>query len=270
MKVLNTILLMGRASLFMLFVLFVFACNSQPITIDESYNPSQEELFKACIDLKGIGQYVIGKSTFSSVTKDKEFRSQNPYDYNKSNLYNGHWGNSFWRNPFGKVDEIEQARYIEKETKGRVKQLDNMFGFKVGELEFEHFDMAFLNDTLIAIWYFPKDETTVVGHYLNKYGNGRGKKYHYETRTKGLDGKVYGTIRHDEVHLWENETIALEYTKTEDYRHLPNQKIHYDGKNTMLLFSKSRYPVYEQLLKEYAKSFEDLKKSETEGVLNTL
>ena len=265
---------MKRIVLFIFVYLVIASCGSQPgnnpTTINETYDPSDEELFVACSDLRGVGQYVIGKSTFSSVIKDKEYRSQKSYDYNRSNLYNGHWGNSFWRNPFGKVDEMEQARYIEKESKGRVKQLENTFGFKVGELEFDHFDMAFLNDTLVAIWYYPKAETMVVNHYLEKYGNGKGKKYHHETRTKGLNGEVYGTTKHDEVHVWENETVALEYIKTEDFRHLPNQKTHYDGKKTMLLYSKSRYPVYEQLLKEYAKKFEELKKSETEGTLNTL
>ena len=265
---------MKRLSFFLLLVLITMACGTQPenkpTLIDEKYEPSDEELFAACSDLKGIGQYVIGKSTFSSITKDKEYRSQVSYDYNKSNLYNGHWGNSFWRNPFGKVSESEQARYIEKETKGKVKQLSVRPSFKVGELEFDPFDLAFLNDTLVAIWYYPKDENTVINHYLEKYGNGKGKKYHFETRTKDIKGDVYGTERHDELHVWANETVALEYINTVNFSHLPNQKIHYDGKKTMLLYSKSRYPVFEQILKEYAKKFEDSKGVAKEETLSTL
>ncbi len=265
---------MRRLFIFLLLTFIIPSCGSQPenkpTLVDEKYEPSNEELFNACSDLKGIGQYVIGKSTFSSVTKDKEYRSQVVYDYNKSNLYNGHWGNSFWRNPFGKVNELDQARYIEKETRGKVKQLYIGRSFKVGELEFDPFDMAFLNDTLVAIWYYPKDESTVVNHYLEKYGEGRGKKYHYETRTKDIKGDVYGTEKHDEKHIWENENVALEYVKTVNFSHLPNQKIHYDGKKTMLLYSKSRYSVFEQMLQDYAKQFENTKNEEKEGTLSTL
>lgn len=261
---------------FYFFLAFIaVACGSQPSNaptiINEKYEPTDEELFAACAELRGIGQYIIGKSTFPTVIKDKEYRAQTSYSVGReNNLYNGHWGNGFWRNPFGKVDELEQARYIEKETKGKIKQLHNMLSFKVGELEFEPFDLAFLNDTLVAVWFYPKDEKAIVGHYLEKYGNGRGKKYHYESKTENLKGEFSLTEKTDEVHIWENESIALEYVNYVDFRSAPNEKTHLDSKHTMLIFSKSRYPVFEELLKEKAKDFEELKKRETEGTLNSL
>ena len=265
---------MKHFTIFIVIVMLALSCETQvekPIHINEQYNPTEEELFTACSELRGVGQYIIGVTTFSSVSKDKEYRAQNPYDYNRSNYYNGHWGHSFWARYGSSVnDEMEQSHYIEKEAGNIVKQMSNFGSFKIGELEFDCFDMAFLNDTLVAIWFFPKDEKKVVEHYIEKYGEGRGEKYYYERRTRNLKGEYSGTIKHDEKHIWENDAVALEYIHKEDFQSSPNKQTHFSSFHSMLIYSKSRYPIFEEVLKNTAKQFVDLKEKELNGTLESL
>lgn len=265
---------MKKALFISLLTITVLACGEAPekTLIDEKYEPTDDELFEACADLKGIGQYIIGKSTFKSILKDKEFRhNTNSWDW-KNNFFNGHWGNDFWRSSGSSVsNDTEKGNYIEENAK-QIKQLALGMSFKVGELTFDKFDMAFLNDTLVAIWFFPDRNcnTGVINHYLEKYGNGRGKKYDFRLVSKNAKGEVTATRKTDEEHIWENEAVALEYIKKEMFHTEPGYKPSGSFTNTMLLYSKSRYSVFEQILMEYASKWDAKQKSVKEGVLNSM
>ena len=83
----------------LLLVLAVISCSVQadkPEIIDESYDPTDEELFAACADLQGVGQFIIGKTTFKNALNDKDYKNSSSSFDRKSNLYNGHWGHDFW------------------------------------------------------------------------------------------------------------------------------------------------------------------------------
>ena len=214
----------------------------------ERFEPTDEELYAACADLKGIGQYVIGKTTYKSILKDKEFR-ENISSYSRDgNFYNGHWGYDFWKDKLrgsGIYDNMEESHYIEKRMKGKLRQIPCSYSYKMGELKFDHFDMAFLNDTLVAIWFYPddKDVDSVVNHFKEKYGNGRGKEY----KNSSTYGDTY-INRVDIEHVWENETVAMKYIKDEYFKMTKGNPSYSNFKTSMFIYSKSRYPVFEQML----------------------
>ena len=81
--------------------LFIWSCNTRtnnPSVINETYNPTDEELYAACAELQGVGQFIIGRTTFKQVLADNDFKKTVIYSFDKkSNLFNGHWGSKFWK-----------------------------------------------------------------------------------------------------------------------------------------------------------------------------
>ena len=250
------------------------ACAEAPDikTIDEKYEPTDEELYAACAELSGIGQYQIGKTTLSQVLRDKEYRKIKPYDFDrKPNYYNGHWGCDFWNTTGLSVGEqMDKSHFIEKDVKGKVKQLYNGIEFKVGELEFDKFDMAFLNDTLVCIWFFPKEKETVVEHYKEKYGNGRGKKYKYTYRLHHSNGEFTLKEDTDEQHTWENGIVVLNYKNVVWFRSEPGRHPNGNYDESFIIYSKKRYPVFEEILLGSAAKYDQQKTKSKGETLNTL
>jgi hypothetical protein len=261
---------------YLLLVLVVLSCNVQvdkPETINEVYEPTDEELFAACADLQGIGQFIIGKTTFKNVLNDKDFKNSSSSFDRETNLYNGHWGYDFWKT---KNDDIssgfDKRKWIEKEAKGRIKQLIPQFsGIKIGDLDFDKFDMAFLNDTLVAIYFYPDDkiETDVIDHYKEKYGNGRGH-YKYSSSRVQVGDDVTATTSTDEVRTWANENVALDFNNTEYFHMEPGAKPTGYYEHSLLIYSKSRYPVFEELLKSLSKQYDENMQQSKSNTLNTL
>lgn len=267
---------MKRLLYFLLAALTLQACNveaDKPEVIDQTFDPTDEELYAACADLQGIGQFVIGKTTFKQVLNDKDYKaSTNDFDRN-STLYNGHWGNDYWRSKDDNIsNSYEKAKWIEKEAKNKVKQLNgNLSGTKVGDLKFEKFDMAFLNDTLVAIWFYPDDEIEddIIEHYKEKYGDGRGHYKYSHSRVKVGDD-ITATESTDEARTWANEKVALDYVN-DDYFHMePNSNPISRYKHTMLIYSKSRYPVFESTLKGLAAQYDEIRNQGKKSSLDAL
>lgn len=238
------------------------ACLSQtdkPVIVNETYEPTDAELYTACAELQGVGQFVIGKTTFKQVLGDKEYNAFLTEFDRKSNLFNGHWGFDFWHSMYeSSNNSIDKARWIETSSKGKVKQLyGGVTGKKLIDLEFDKFDMAFLNDTLVAIWFYPKREIEkdVIGHYKEKYGDGRGHYKYYFSRVK-IGDKYYGTTDLDEIRSWENEKVALEYVNKEYFHTEPGSDAISNFNHSLLIYSKSRYPVFEDTLKGLAEEYD--------------
>lgn len=254
----------------------LISCNVQvdkPEIIDEQYNPTDEELFMACSDLQGISQFVIGKTTFKSVLRDKDYRNSSTSFDRESNLYNGHWGCDFWKTDRDNTSSrYDKSLWIENKAKGRIKQLLPWFsGMKIGELEFDKFDMAFLNDTLVAIFFYPDDkiEEEVITHYKNKYGNGRGHyKYYYSRVQVGENITVTQTT--DEQRLWANDKVALEYVNDEYFHMEPGKTSTSYFEHSLLLYSKSRYPIFEDLVKRLSRQYDEYKSESRNSSLNSL
>lgn len=263
-----------KRCLFIVTVAFwAVSCNThveKPTTIDETYSPTDEELFTACADLQGIGPFIIGKTTFKETLKDKYFKNSSSFN-RESNLYNGHWGTDFWKTKNDGVSNyFEKQKWIGKESRGNVKQL-YAGEMTIGELKFRTFDMAFWKDTLVAIFFYPDDaiKDDVINHYKTKYGDGRGhyKYYDYQRR---IGNELEATEKTDEVHLWANDKVALEYVKKEYFHMEPNKQPYGDYKPTLLIYSKNNYPLFEETLLSLSKQYDEQKESNIKSAMDAL
>lgn len=267
--------------LFPIIALIIASCGSNPsvapTVIDEKYEPTDDELYSACAELQGVGQFIIGKTTFRQVLADKDFKKVATSVYDRqSNMYNGHWGNDFWNK---KGDNYvlpgdPKEKWMNSKTGPKLKQLpsSSFTGLTLGELKFDPFDMAFLNDTLVAIFFYPDDkiEDEVIAHYKEKYGNGRGKLYSYNLTKSDSNSNLTVTKTFDEKHSWENELVALEYEKHEYFHMEPNRSPSGDFKHSMIIYSKKRYPVFEELLLKLSTEYDDQIKASKNQSLNSL
>ena len=246
------------------------ACNEQT-------DPTDEELYAACAELQGIGQFVIGKTTFKQVLADKDFKkvATSAYDRN-SNMYNGHWGVDFW-NKNGDNHVLPgdpKEKWMQEKTAPKLKQLPSTpyLGLTIGELKFSTFDMAFLNDTLVAIFFYPDDKIKddVIAHYKEKYGNGRGKHYSYNLTQSDSNSRLSVTKVVDETHSWENDRVALVYENHEYFVMRPNTSSSGDFKHTLIIYSKKRYPVYEAILTGLSEQYDTIQAENKRNSLNAL
>lgn len=267
---------MKRLSYILLAILVFQACKveaDKPEVIDQVFEPTDEELFEACSDLQGIGQFIIGKTTFKQALNDKDYKASTSEFDRRNNLYNGHWGNDYWKSKDDNVsNSYDKAKWIEKEAKNKVKQLNGNFtGTKVGDLKFEKFDMAFLNDTLVAIWFYPADEIEddIIDHYKEKYGDGRGHYKYTHSRVK-IGDDVTATQTTDELRTWANEKVALEYVNDEYFHTEPGSKPVGYFKHSLIIYSKNRYPVFESTLKDLAAQYDDIRNQSKKSSLDAL
>ena len=267
---------MKRLLYITLAALTLWACNveaEKPEVIDQTFDPTDEELFEACADLQGIGQFVIGKTTFKQALNDKDYRGATSEFDRRTNLYNGHWGNSFWKGLDDNIsNSYDKAKWIEKECKNELKQLCiGISGMKVGDLKFDKFDMAFLNDTLVAIWFYPEDdiEEDIIDHYKEKYGDGRGH-YKYTCSRIKVGDDLTATETTDEARTWANEKVALDYKKDHYFHTEPGSKPVGYYEDSMIIYSSGRYPVFEQRLKDLAKQYDDNRNKDKKDALNAL
>lgn len=266
---------------FLLIVTLVASCGSNPsvapTVIDEKYEPTDEELYAACAELQGVGQFIVGKTTFKQVLADKDFKKAATTIYDRqSNMYNGHWGNDFW-NKKGEnyvLPGDPKEKWMRSKTGPKLKQLpsSSFTGMSIGELKFDPFDMAFLNDTLVAIFFYPDREVEdeVIAHYKEKYGDGRGKLYSFELTKSDSQSNITSTKTFDEAHIWENERVALVYEKHEYFHMEPNRKPTGDFRHSMIIYSKKRYPVFEESLLRLSSEYDTQKEANKNQSLNSL
>lgn len=236
----------------------------KPIIIDERYEPTDSELFEVCAELQGVGQFIIGKTTFKQVLADKDFKKEATSVYDRqSNMYNGHWGSDFWKGGNGEqvLPGSDKAKWMEEKTaKKKLKQLPSsaFSGLSVGGLKFNPFDMAFLNDTLVAIFFYPDDEieSDVLSHYKQKYGNGRGKLHSSNLTIYGANSDLTVKRTLEEMRSWENKDVALSYEKHEYFHMEPKQTPVGNFKKSMIIYSKKRYPIFRETLLNLSEEFD--------------
>lgn len=271
---------MKRIQLLLIGVI-IASCSSNPsvapTVVDEKYEPTDEELYASCAELQGVGQFIIGQTTFKQVLADKDFRKASTSIYDRqSNMYNGHWGNDFWNKKGNSyvLPGAPKEKWMKSKTGPKLKQLPStpLTGLTIGELKFDPFDMAFLNDTLVAIFFYPDDkiENEVIAHYKEKYGNGRGKLYSYKLTKSDRNANLTVTETLDEKHFWENESVALEYVKHEYFHMEPNRAPLGDFKQSMFIYSKKRYPVFEELLLKLSSDYDEKVNADENQALNSL
>ncbi len=267
--------------LFFVTILFVaISCANSgiksPEVISEEYNPSMDSLFLQCQDLKGVSQYHVGRTTYKQVVRDKDFRKSNEYDIYTylsptSNFYNGYWGKS----KFVGINSTDKSSWIEKQCKGKIKQLGSpLSGYKIGDIEFDDFDMAFLNDTLVAVYFKPKSQfkNDILNHFKEKYGNGIGSYYHYRLDNEPCKNRnnLKVTEEKKEKHSWQNEDVIMEYDYSYSFKMGPNTKLHHYESMEYVVYNKKRYPVFVEMLINYSKQYEEQQASKKTQTINSL
>ena len=259
---------MKRFFLSFTLILIICSCTNvkTPEIIDETFAPQEDSLFIQCSELKGVGEFIIGKTTFSQVMRSKLYKDAIGLQMH-NNWYNGHWGVA------KKSGKIEKSSWIEKNAKA-IKQFPNPgTSFKMGDLEFSHFDLAFLNDTLVAIYYIT-DSYKIHEHYIEKYGNGRGTYYYYRADNEPCKDrdKLVVTENKKEERIWENENVKLEYHLSYHFEMGPNissARTYYND-SWYLLSSKKRYPVFLEEYNKYSSKYDALQEKNNTDIMNQL
>ena len=246
--------------LFLFLVIALASCNNvsnASTIVDEKFDPPLDSLYIQCKDLKGLGELLIGQSTYRQVKKDKGITLSPILFDTYTNFYNGFWGES---------SSMEMAHYVEDNAK-QIKQF-HVGKYKVGELEIDDVDLAFYRDTLVAISFDCSDE--ILKHYITKYGNGKGNNYRksYYRGEYGTAGYVLESEEY-ENRMWTNERVKIEYKHYLDYHKTATDQDFY-SKTSCVISSNDRYDDFLSELDKYKKAYKEQKEAKTKASYDSL
>lgn len=259
---------MKRGFVLILFLVATLSCDNkgnQPKIVEELYSPTQEELYSQCAELKGIGEFVIGETTFQQAIHSKVYANTYGRFFMNNNFYNGYWG------VYKENGNHEISDWIE--NKGRsIKQLPcPSLSISIGQIKLDNFDLAFYDNKLAAI-FFKTDNGDLHKHYIDKYGNGKGTYYSYHLDNEPCEDreKLESTETIKEDRTWENEQVRLEYHHDYHFEMGPNMDFvrTYKNDSWYLLSSKSLYPKFLDELKKQIDAFNNQKQDKEKEVLN--
>ena len=74
----------------------------------------------------------------------------------------------------------------------------------------------------------------------------------------------------DEQRLWANDKVALEYVNDEYFHMEPGTTSTSYFEHSLLLYSKSRYPIFEDLVKGLSRQYDEYKSESRNSSLNSL
>ena len=245
---------------FCLCLLSITSCTNPPEVINQTFAPEQEDLYTQCSGLKGIGEFVIGETSYKQALNSKYYRDS--YVFN--NFYNGHWG----------VHSHDLSDWIEKRAP-IIKQITTPIDdVKIGQIKLTTFDLAFYNNKLAAI-YFKDESGELHEHYIKKYGEGRGTYYSYHQDNEPCNNRdrliVIDTRKENRV--WENEKVELTYSHDYHFEMGPNisekQRINsYYDNSWYLITSKTLYPKFLEELNKQKAAYDKHRQSEDKESLN--
>ena len=234
---------------------FLVGCEVPEIrTISETYDTSEDSLYVQCADLKGLGNLHIGKTVYKDLFKD---------DFITKVKYNGYLDSDFHLGFWGVRSDFDLVRHIENDK--RIKQIevgDLTNPYTIGELEFDEMELAFLNDTLVAI-SIGGDYYKIEKHLVKKYGEGKGY-YEFYCKSKGQNGdkNFYMEKRERRLRIWENEIIKFEKKYEWDSKVVNNEDVYsIQGDDYCLITSKNRYNEFLRILEECKQDFKNQKET---------
>ena len=246
---------MKRIFFYLLLAIVAVSCTgtpNKPTVIDETYNPTQEELYAHCTELKGVGDFIIGETTYKQAIHSKIYEGLLGYSV-RNNFYNGYWGVA------KQGAKLDKANWIEEQT-SIIKQVPcPSLHLKIGQIEFHSFDLAFYDDKLAAI-FFKTDNPDLHKHYIEKYGDGKGSYYWYLFNNAPCKNpnqfREIETVK--EERSWENENVRLEFHHDEHHEIRPNIETltSYQNNSWYLLTSKSLFPQFIEELNKQNDAFE--------------
>lgn len=254
---------MKRLFFYCLLVLISASCSgltNKPEIIDESFDPEQEELYAQCAELEGLGDLIIGETTYRQAIRSKIY-DDSLRSLVENNFYNGHWG----------VAEHNQADWLEKYGT-KIKQVpDMLLRPKIGEIELSDFNLAFYNDKLAAIFY-RVERGNLHQHYIEKYGNGRGSFYsfHLDNEPCRNRDRLKSTTTTKEERTWENVNVKLEYHFNYHFEMGPDidPTHNYQSDGWYLLSSKPLYPLFIEELSRQKEVYEKQQSDRNKKALN--
>ena len=259
---------MRRLLFFILFALiFAISCVNKPIIVNKTFSPEQHELFSQCSGLKGIGDFIVGETTYKQVLRSKLYSGQYIFD----GFYNGYWGIA---NEIGGFGNHEKANWISKNSPAIRQIATPIGGVTIGQIQLSRFDLAFYNDILAAIYY--EDEKSLLhNHYIEKYGDGRGTYYSYHQDNEPCRNRMrlYSNSTEEERRIWENEKVELLFEHNSHFEMGPNisekQMISSSYNNSWyILSSKALYPRFLEELDRQKKAYDEYKQGKDKESLN--
>lgn len=211
--------------------LFICSCSNmpEPLIIDETSSPSQDELYSQCQELNGIGDLKIGMK-YKDAAKNPNWHSST-----ESTFWKGYWGvensdEGFWidRN----VSNIKQCQ--------RARSISN--DYIVDDISLGEMYLAFLDDVLVGIEFdCPSDKLHSV--ITRKYGSGKGSIYSY----KQENDLSYPKFRCKNIvninKEWENESVNMTYKFNLEQIISPSEK-KIEESHSCLIIDKEKYPLY--------------------------
>ena len=247
-------------SSFALYILLLSACNTnKPETKNEVFDISTDSLYLRCAELKGLGNLHIGETILKNLKNDKGLTTD--FQYIKSDFYLGNWG----------VRDFSLNDYIKDNFKS-IKQIEIgsvSHPYRIGEFEFKDTQLAFLNDTLVAISLGSRDYYTIKKAVIQKYGDGQGY-YRWYLLTNGKYGEDGLSLekKEEEVRVWENEKVKFDRYYYWSSKLVNNKEVFPSvSEEHCLIFSKQRYSAFEQILSDAKDSYRnDLAKRNEESV----
>ena len=227
-------------------------------------------MYSQCSGLKGIGEFVIGVTTYNQVIHSEQYR----YSYIYNNLYNGYWGVGNDSGRFSVSEGFEASTWIENHSSVLKQIATPIGGVKIGEIQLSVFDLAFYNNRLAAI-YFKDEKGTLHEHYLKKYGDGRGtyNSYHLDNEPCKNRDKLFSKTKINEYRVWENQKVELTYKYDYYFEMGPhishNQMVNsFEDNSWYLIASKSLYPKFLEELEKQKQAYIKDKSSKNQDSLN--
>ena len=184
---------MNKSILFIISCCVFLSCINDTPKVSESnttFSPTNEELYSQCSELKGLGRFIIGETTYSEISKFLRLHS------------------SFTKGRWSTYEEV--ASFINHKYR-KIKQI-TIQSDAIPTLDFKHpISLAFYNDTLVAI-DINENYHKIDMLLKQKYGDGKGYiKWTYQIKGKrGIKDYYYEQTK-DEYRTWENESISLRY-----------------------------------------------------------
>ena len=255
----------------------IAACDfSQPkvTVIDETYSPSIDSLYAACSDITGFGPFAIDKMTYKQYLNSKDIKIDRIL--RSPSFYNGHWSQA----PLKDSDtRFDLSRHLVNRGFKQVEFASSGSEFIVGDIKMDKIDAVFWNDVLVGIYVDVSYDLTgnhtykLLEHYIEKYGNGQGKKYCYDstdwTEQRAKDNTVSAKTDKTEEHLWSNGKVSIKYYEREYFEMVRGTMTPHTLRNTKYyLITGTRYQEFLDALDAEVKAYFAAKEQQNSDALS--
>lgn len=243
--------------------------------VNETYAPSQDSLHAVCADITGFGPFAIDKMTYKQYLNSKDIKVSS---YSRTpSFYSGYWGQGELKDSDTRYD---LSRYLVKKGFKQVDFATTGCEFVVGDVKMDKIEAVFWHDILVGIYvdvtydHYGNHTSKLLEHYIEKYGNGEGKKYCYEstdwTEQRAKANTVSAKTDNTEDHLWSNGKVAIQYHEREYYEIIQGKmNMHSMQNSKYYLITGSRYQEFSDALDAEVKTYFATKEQQNSDALRS-